>query len=180
MSDDDLGHARSLAEQLRVSKENGNPPEDLEEKYDLDEEDADQEVREGVGSHSRQSPMRVDPLTPRVEVIGSTLVSDVSESVTADLVSQWDGYVSCLTRLWMDVSQFQVTSRPVYGRVVHTRQYRDDLPTSKSLAHHGYAVSSASSNHGASGTSTSSDTDSGSRPNSSRSSSVTGSPASPV
>jgi hypothetical protein len=87
VSDDDLGHARSLAEQLRVSKENSNLPEDLEEKYDLDEEDADQEVRERVGSRSRQSPMRVDPLTPRVEVLGSALVSDVSESVTADLMS---------------------------------------------------------------------------------------------
>ena len=40
MSDeDDLGHASSLADQLRLAEENGNLPEELEEKHDLDEED---------------------------------------------------------------------------------------------------------------------------------------------
>lgn len=39
MSDDDLGHASSVADQLRLAEENGNLPDDLEEKHDLDEED---------------------------------------------------------------------------------------------------------------------------------------------
>ncbi|WP_157884811.1 hypothetical protein [Halorubrum aethiopicum] len=36
MSDDDLGHASSVADQLRLAEENDNLPEDLEEKHDLD------------------------------------------------------------------------------------------------------------------------------------------------
>jgi len=36
---DDLGHARSIAEQLRVAEENGNLPDDLADEDDLDEDD---------------------------------------------------------------------------------------------------------------------------------------------
>ena len=43
MTDDDLGHASSVAEQLRLAKENDTLPEELEEKHDLDEEDDDQD-----------------------------------------------------------------------------------------------------------------------------------------
>lgn len=39
MSDDDRGHASSLAEQLRLAKENGNLPDDLAEKRDEREDD---------------------------------------------------------------------------------------------------------------------------------------------
>ena len=40
MSDDESGHARSLAEQLRLAKENGNLP---DEPTDDQEEDAEEE-----------------------------------------------------------------------------------------------------------------------------------------
>ncbi|SMO90833.1 hypothetical protein [Halorubrum cibi] len=36
MSDEDLGHASSVADQLRLAEKNDNLPEDLEEKHDLD------------------------------------------------------------------------------------------------------------------------------------------------
>ncbi|WP_180271733.1 hypothetical protein [Halorubrum persicum] len=41
MSDDDLGHANGLAEQLRLAEENGNLPEELADK---DDEKTDEEV----------------------------------------------------------------------------------------------------------------------------------------
>ncbi|WP_179233295.1 hypothetical protein [Halorubrum ezzemoulense] len=37
MSDDDPGHASSLAEQFRLAEENGNLPDELEEKHEDDE-----------------------------------------------------------------------------------------------------------------------------------------------
>ncbi|WP_162832647.1 hypothetical protein [Halorubrum distributum] len=37
MSDDDSGHARSLAEQLRLAEENGNLPDELAEDPEDDE-----------------------------------------------------------------------------------------------------------------------------------------------
>ena len=37
MSDDDSGHASSLAEQLRLAEENGNLPDELAEKHEDDE-----------------------------------------------------------------------------------------------------------------------------------------------
>lgn len=43
MSDDGPGHASSLADQLRVAKENGNLSEDLEEKHDLDAGDEEED-----------------------------------------------------------------------------------------------------------------------------------------
>lgn len=45
MTDDDLGHARSLAEQLRLAEENDNLPDELADK--LDEKDDDQEEDDG-------------------------------------------------------------------------------------------------------------------------------------
>ncbi|WP_275039710.1 hypothetical protein [Halorubrum kocurii] len=41
MSDDDLGHANSLAEQLRLAEENGNLPEELADELDQEEEDVE-------------------------------------------------------------------------------------------------------------------------------------------
>lgn len=43
MSDDDSGHARSLAEQLRLAKENGNLPDELarDQEEDSEEEEED-------------------------------------------------------------------------------------------------------------------------------------------
>ena len=40
MSDDESGHAKSIAEQLRLAKENGSPPDEL---ADDQEEDAEEE-----------------------------------------------------------------------------------------------------------------------------------------
>ena len=37
MSDDDPGHAGSLAKQLRLAEENGNLPDELAEKHEDDE-----------------------------------------------------------------------------------------------------------------------------------------------
>ena len=37
MSDDESGHAKSLAEQLRLAKENGNLPDELAENQEGDE-----------------------------------------------------------------------------------------------------------------------------------------------
>lgn len=37
MSDDDLGHASSVAEQLRLAEENGNLPDELAEDQEDDE-----------------------------------------------------------------------------------------------------------------------------------------------
>ena len=39
MTDDDPGHARTVAEQLRLAEENGNLPEELRETDDDQEED---------------------------------------------------------------------------------------------------------------------------------------------
>ena len=39
MSDDDLGHASSVSEQLRVAEENGNLPDELSGEDDLKESD---------------------------------------------------------------------------------------------------------------------------------------------
>ena len=41
MSDDDLGHVNSLAEQLRLAEENGNLPEELADELDQEEEDVE-------------------------------------------------------------------------------------------------------------------------------------------
>ena len=41
MSDDDLGHASSVAEQLRLAEENGNLPEDLADEQDDDQEEGE-------------------------------------------------------------------------------------------------------------------------------------------
>ena len=43
MSDDDSGHARSLAEQLRLAEENGNLPDDVEERLEDDETEQEDE-----------------------------------------------------------------------------------------------------------------------------------------
>lgn len=40
---DDNAHARSVAEQLRLAEENDNLPEEIAERYDLDEDEDDQE-----------------------------------------------------------------------------------------------------------------------------------------
>ena len=44
MSDDDLGHARSVAEQLRLAEENGNLPDEFadgQEESDEEEDDVE-------------------------------------------------------------------------------------------------------------------------------------------
>ena len=41
MSDDDSGHARSLAEQLRLAKENDNLPDELADDQEEDAEEGD-------------------------------------------------------------------------------------------------------------------------------------------
>ena len=38
MSDDDLGHTRAVAEQLRLAEENGNLPDELDDDQDEDDE----------------------------------------------------------------------------------------------------------------------------------------------
>lgn len=38
MSDDESGHARSLAEQLRLARENGNLPDELDDEGDQEED----------------------------------------------------------------------------------------------------------------------------------------------
>ena len=44
MSDDDLGHASSVAEQLRLAEENGNLPDELaDDQEESDEEEDDVE-----------------------------------------------------------------------------------------------------------------------------------------
>ncbi|WP_167320535.1 hypothetical protein [Halorubrum distributum] len=43
MSDDDAGHASSLAEQLRLSEENGNLPDELAEKRQDDETEEEED-----------------------------------------------------------------------------------------------------------------------------------------
>ncbi|WP_158293550.1 hypothetical protein [Halorubrum sp. ASP121] len=44
MSDDDSGHARSLAEQLRLAKENGNLPNELARDQEEDSEEEKDDV----------------------------------------------------------------------------------------------------------------------------------------
>lgn len=39
MSDPDLGHASSLAEQLRLAEENGNLPDELAEEWEIEQGD---------------------------------------------------------------------------------------------------------------------------------------------
>ena len=44
MSDDDRGHARSLAEQLRLAEENGNLPDELARDQEEDSEEEEDDV----------------------------------------------------------------------------------------------------------------------------------------
>ena len=44
MSDDESGHARSLAEQLRLAKENGNLPDKLARDQEEDNEEEEDDV----------------------------------------------------------------------------------------------------------------------------------------
>ncbi|MFO7892754.1 MAG: hypothetical protein R6U63_03375 [Longimicrobiales bacterium] len=41
MSDDDLGHANSVAEQLRLAEKNGNLPGELDDQRDDDQEEGE-------------------------------------------------------------------------------------------------------------------------------------------
>lgn len=44
MSDDESGHARSLTEQLRLAKENGNLPDELTHDQEEDSEEEEDDV----------------------------------------------------------------------------------------------------------------------------------------
>jgi putative N-acetylmannosamine-6-phosphate epimerase len=80
-------------------------------------------VRKGVqdieAECSTASENVVNPVTPALEVIGTTLVGDAAERATADFPAHRNRDVSDISGLWMDVSEFKVTASSIDWPVSH-------------------------------------------------------------
>ena len=84
------------------------------------------------------SSIPIDPLAERLEVVRTTLASDVTKRADTDLSVKWNSDVSDFASLRVFVSEFQVASSPINRVVLVIDRYRrdlvsDELPSNYSL-----------------------------------------------
>ena len=84
---DDNAHARSVAEQLRLAEENDNLPEEIAERYDLDDdqEDGDGDIDQDDGNnHVGPIVFADEDARRRLQQSGDVVTFRVSERTTGD------------------------------------------------------------------------------------------------
>lgn len=91
-----------------------------------------------VEGRQRLLARRFDPLTPRSEILGTTLICDRTIGILGGSVRSffWHSHVSRLTSVWVSIAQLDVASRPVDDPNAVFSKDLDDLDTIERRVRH--------------------------------------------
>lgn len=70
----------------------------------------------------------INPVTPSLEILSTTLIGDGPECVTADFFAHRDGDSPDVTGLWVNVSKFEMTLGSVNWLIAHFSEGGHEFP----------------------------------------------------